>query len=180
MSTIKDKKKILSIFSLIGIFVAATCLPTSQATAEEKKYKIINYVSKVERLPVGDKEGHNLGFYERRGIVIYEDGEMAAFIGRGTFDLTNLGGTGEGYSLTTYKDGSTEWAKIRFTLVLPPGEKLLPFVEHKGEYIEGTGRFKGIKGSFTCKGPYITPFTPDKTKGDLCMECTETRTLPSR
>jgi len=91
MSTIRDKKKILSIFSLIGIFVAVTCLPTSQATAEEKKYKIINQSTKVERLPVGDKEGHNLGFYERRGIVIFEDGEIATFIGRGTFDLTNLG-----------------------------------------------------------------------------------------
>ena len=180
MSTIKEKKKILNIFSLIGIFFVATCLLTSQATAGEKKYQIINYISKVERLPVGDKEGHNLGFYERRGIVIFEDGEIATFIGRGTFDLTNNEGAGEGYSLTTYKDGSTEWAKFRFTLVLPPGEKPLPIVEHKGEYIEGTGRFQGIKGSFTCKGPYITPFTPDKTKGDLYMECTETRTLPSR
>ena len=121
-----------------------------------------------------------MSIYERRGIAIFEDGEIAAFLARGISDLTNLQGGGEAYSLTTYKDGSTEWAKVRFTLVLPPGEKLLPFVEHKGEYIEGTGRFRGIKGSFTCKGPYITPFTPDKTKGDLYMECTETRTLPSR
>jgi hypothetical protein len=62
---------------------------------------------------------------------------------------------------------------------VPPGEKL-SFVEFNGEYIQGTGPFKEIKGSYTCKGPWITPYTPDKTKGDLYVECTSTYTPPPK
>lgn len=79
----------------------------------------------------------------------------------------------------TFKDGSTIWAKGQFTSRIPPGEKL-NFIEAKGEYIKGTGRFVGIKGSFTCKGPYITPYTPDMTKGDLILDCSGTRILPRK
>jgi hypothetical protein len=49
----------------------------------------------------------------------------------------------------------------------------------KGEYIKGTGRFQGIKGSSTFSGKYITPYGKE-TKGDVVMDVTGTYTLPSK
>ena len=172
-------KKEMMTLVLTFLLVASLGIFPTQTKAEEVKFKIISYISNVQMMPVGDEEGHVIGFFERRGTAIFEDGEMAACLKRGTYDWRKGHGPGVSYHEFTFKDGSTIWAKAQFTSRIPPGEKLV-FIEFKGEYIKGTGRFEGIKGSYTCKGPYITPFTPDKTKGDLIFECSGTRILPRK
>ncbi len=165
---------VLTFLLMVGLGIFST-----HTKAEELKWKSISYLSNVQAIPVADEEGHMIGVFERRGSAIFEDGEMAACLGIGTFDWTKLDGPGGSYWQFTFKDGSAIWSKVQFTSRIPPGEKL-NFLESKGEFIKGTGRFDGIKGGYTCKGPYITPFTPDKTKGDMILECSGTRILPRK
>jgi hypothetical protein len=164
---------------LTCFLVASLGIFATQTKAEELKWKVISYITNAQQIPVPDEEGHSLGVFERRGSAIFEDGEMTALLGVGTTDRTKDGQGGGSYWQYTFKDGSTIWTKVQFTGRTPPGEKL-PFIENKGEFIKGTGRFEGIKGSYTCKGPYITPVTPDKTKGDYIVECIGTRNLPPK
>jgi hypothetical protein len=172
------KKEIMTLV-LTFVLVVGLGIFATQTKAKEIKWKIISHLTKVLFIPVGDAEGHGVGVFERRGVVIFEDGEVAAYLGRGTFDWTKSNGPGVVYSQDTFKDGSTTWTKSQYTSKILPGKKL-PYIEGKGEFMKGTGRFKGIKGSFTYKGPYITPFTPDKTKGEEIIECSGTPILPHK
>jgi hypothetical protein len=172
------KKEIMTLV-LTFVLVVGLGIFTTQAKAKEIKWKMINYITKVLFIPVDNGEGHMVGVFERRGVTIFENGEVAASLLRGTFDWTKSNGPGITYTRTTFTDGSTTWSKSQWTSSIPPGKKL-PYIEGKGEFIKGTGRFKGIKGSFTFKGPYITPFTPDKTKGDEILEVIGTPILPHK
>jgi hypothetical protein len=172
-------KKEMLVCVLTFVLMGGIGLFPTQAMAEELKWKEISYISNVQGIPVGDEEGHRLAVFERRGSVIFEDGEMAADFIVGTADITKESNIGECHQQYSFKDGSTIWTKAQFTGKIPSGEKLF-FMEVKAEFVKGTGRFEGIKGSYACKGPYITPPTPDKTKGDLVLECSGTRILPRR
>jgi hypothetical protein len=177
----KGGKKIVTIWGLVGILVISAWLLASVTQAGEKivkKAKVTSYVIKVEVIPVPDVEGHIVGLYERRGVSVSEDGEVAAYHARGTFDFIKYQGPFQGYCQLTYKDGSTTISKYQGTMTLTPGEKL-PTYTGKGEYIKGTGRFQGIKGNVSFSGKYITPYRKE-TKGDVVMDVTRTYTLPSK
>ena len=164
---------------LVTFFLLAAFEPViTQAGAEDFKCKITNYLTKVEYIPVGDAKGHIVGVYERRGLVMFENGEVATLLSRGTFDWTAGNGPVEFYTIMTFKDGSTTWTKNDCTGTRAPGEKLT-YIKFTGKYVKGTGRFKGIKGSVSCEGKYVTPYSKE-TKGDLCLECTGTKTVPSK
>jgi hypothetical protein len=182
MATINKRtgKMTGTICRLVGIFFIATWLLVSvtQAGAETVKSTGTNYITKMEVIPVFDVKGHIIGVYERRGVSISENGEVAAYLNRGTFDLTNGQGPVQGYSQLTFKDGSTAMFKWQADVTLSPGGKL-PLVKGEGKYIKGTGRFKGIKGTVSFTGKYITPYSKE-TRGDLYVEATSTFTLPSQ
>jgi len=181
MATIKESKRSVAIWALIGTLVIAAwfLVSVTQAMAETKTVKstTTNYITKMEFIPVFDVKGHIIGMFERRGVTVFETGEVAAYMNRGTFDLTKHHGPVQGYSQFTYKDGSTAVLKWQCTVSLPPGEKL-PLIKGEGKYTLGTGRFKGIKGTASFTGRYITPYSKE-TKGDLYVEATSTYTLPS-
>ena len=69
-------------------------------------------------------------------------------------------------------------SKYKLTVEIPAGKKL-PTLKGKGEYIKGTGRFEGIKGTLSLNGYYVTPYGKE-TKGDLVVNVTGTYTLPSK
>jgi hypothetical protein len=142
------------------------------------KYRATCYLTKVEAIPVGDVEGHVILVFERRGVAIFENGECAAYLTRGTADLTKHQGQIQGYGQLTYKDGSTNISKWEGNMSISPGEKL-PSLEGRGEWIKGTGKFEGIKGDFSFRGKYITPYSKE-TKGDVYFDLTGTYTLPSK
>jgi hypothetical protein len=182
MATVKGKKKTVTIWGFVGILVimAWLLMPVTQAAAETKivKYKVTNYITKMEVIPVFDVEGHVIGVFERRGVAILETGEVVAYLARGTFDLTKHHGPVQGYSQSTYKDGSTTVYEWQCILSLLPEWKL-GFIEGEGKYTKGTGRFKGIKGTVSFTGRYITPYSKE-TRGDLYVEATSIYTLPSQ
>ena len=166
------------VHTVFFLIVASLFVPATQALAEDMKYRATCYLTKVEAIPVGDVEGHVILVYERRGVAIFEDGECAAYLTRGTADLTKHQGPVQGYGQLTYKDGSTNISKWEASMSISPGEKL-PSFKGRGEWIKGTGKFEGIKGSFSFNGKYITPYSKE-TKGDVYFELTGTYTLPSK
>ena len=181
MARIKEGRKTVTIWGLIGIFIISAWLVvfnTQAAAATVRKLRVTSYITKMEALPIVDVEGHVIGLYERRGVAVFEDGETAAYHTRGTFDFIKGQGPFQGYSQLTYKDGSTTIVKYQGTMSLTPDEKF-PTYAGKGEYVKGTGRLEGIKGSASFSGKYVTPLTKE-TKGDVVMEVTQTYTLPSK
>jgi hypothetical protein len=175
MTTIKRNWEIIGI-----LFIAALLLvPATQAEAKTVKYKVICPLTRVERIAVPDVEEHMLILYERRGVVIFENGETAAYHTRGTSDLIKGQGSFKGYSDILYKDGSTTIFDYTGTLTLAPGEKLQT-IKGEGKFIKGTGRFEGIKGKSSFIGKYVTPYTMDETKGDVVIDATATYTLPKK
>jgi hypothetical protein len=175
MTTIKRN------WGIIGILLIAALLllHATQAEAKTVKYKIIAPLTKVEWIAVPDVEKHVVILYERRGVVIYENGETAAYHTRGTSDTIKGQGSFHGYSDILFKDGSTTMFEYTGTLTLAPGEKLRT-MKGEGKYIKGTGRFEGIKGKSSFIGKYVTPYTKDETKGDVVIDATATYTLPSK
>ena len=127
-------------------------------------------------VPVPDVKGHVIGVAERRGVVIFENGETAAYHSRLTFDSTKGDGSSKVYADWTFEDGSTIIYKCQGTVT--SGKPRL--IKGTGEYIKGTGRFEGIKGKVSFNGKYVTPYTKDETKGDAIIDCHLTYTLPEK
>ena len=166
----------ISILTLV-MFVAFGLVGT-QAKAETVKFTITHYITKIEAIPVPDVEGHVLILVERRGVAVFEDGSVGAYHALMTGDLTKYHGPVQGYSELTYPDGSKSMSKWQLTIEIPAGKKL-PTFKGKGDFIKGTGRFEGIKGTISFSGQSVTPYGKE-TKGDMVVYVIGHYTLPSQ
>lgn len=150
----------------------------TQANAESMNFKLVSMVEKMERVKVSPMEGTIIGVMDRKGLSIFQNGEVATTSCRGIFD-TKKGF--QGYSSIIFEDGSTlvlSW-KGPTGAASPPGGKFRLY-SAAFEYAEGTGRFKGIKGNgtFTAKEPQ---WDEDyKAKGFAYYEFGGTYTLSSQ
>lgn len=133
------------------------------------------FLIKAEFNPFPDVEGHIIGFYERRGVAIFENGETGAYHTTGTFDYIKGNGEFNGYSTITYKDGSTTTSKYTGSMVRKPDQ--LPTYSGRGEFTKGTGKCAGIKGNITYDAVYVTPYDKE-TKGDALIKAKGSYTLP--
>jgi hypothetical protein len=169
------------IWVVVSILLIAVWLlvPATQLMAEPVKSKYTTQLTKLEYVVLPDMKGHIAVIYERRGVAFF-DNEVAAVTITGTGDFTKGEGSFMAYTLTTYEDGSTTLAKVSGTKVFPPKGKLRLYKQMKGEFIGGTGRFEGIKGTLSYTGREITPYTKDDTKQDNWIEVTATYTLPKK
>src|SRR4030042_1496117 len=117
----------------------------TQAGAETMNFKLVSMIEKREMAKVTQAEGIIIGVLDRKGLSIFENGEVATTSCRGTFD-TKKGV--QGYSSIIFEDGSTLLLSWKGPPIQPPpaGGK---FREYKlaVEYAEGTGRFKGVTGN---------------------------------
>ena len=168
-------KRVISMSALAIFLSIIFCLLPSNANAEESEYRITSYITKVEFIPVPDTEKHAVGLYERRGVAVFKNGEAAAYHTRGTWDFTNSNGPFQGYTTLTFKDGSTSILKYIGTMTTDPGK--LPKLKGSGEYIKGTGKYEGIKGTVNFHGGYVTPYNKE-TKGDVVVDVKGNYTLP--
>ena len=166
---------VASILSFVLLFAFGPIV--TQAGAETMNFKLVTMFERVERVQISDLEGVVIGVVDRKGLSMFENGDIATTTCRGTFD-TKKGF--QGYSALTFEDGSIivmEWKGP--TSRVPPGGK---FSGYSGtfEYTKGTGRFEGIKGSgtFTARQPnWDKDF---KAKSFTYMEWAGTYTLPSQ
>jgi hypothetical protein len=166
-------------FWCLAVMLAVWMLaPTLKASAETRKFKVNNQVTKFEYIPILDSPGHIVGLFERQGDVLFEDGEKAKQILRGTIDFDRGKGTFQSYSLFTFDDGSTTIAKVEGTFEIPPGGKL-PVSKGNGKYIKGSGRYKGIQGTYTFNGKQTKPYGGE-FKGDQEIEVIADYKLPKK
>ena len=171
-------KRTIMVSILTLVMLVAFGLVGTQAKAETVKFTVTNYITKLEAIPVPDVEGHVLLLIERRGVAVFEDGSVAAYHARLMGDLTKYHGPAQGYSELTYPDGSKNMTKWQVTIEIPAGKKL-PTFKGKGDYIKGTGRFEGIKGTISISGQFVTTYGKE-TKGDMVVDAIANYTLPSK
>jgi hypothetical protein len=165
-----NRARLVSLAVLLVVAVA----PRS-AAAEEMKWKSITYVTKMEVKPVGDVDGHVAGTWARRGVCLFANGEVAVYASGGTLESTMGKGVAKGENTCTLADGSS--VTMSWTVSFEPGAAKLPvYRDGKGEYVRGTGRFQGIKGTISFFGAAYTP-NKDETKGDVVMDCEGQYTL---
>lgn len=179
-TSIRRKSKMTATLGvLIAIFLTAALVmvPAAQAGEKTVKFKIAAPITKMEVVPVQDVKGHVIGLFERRGVAIYEKGETAAYHSRLTFDsIREKEGSYIGYADLSFADGSIIIWKFQGTVW---GSKPR-LIKGTGQYINGTGRFEGIKGELSLSGKYVTPYTKDATKGDVVLDYTSTYNLTKK
>ncbi|WP_304509994.1 hypothetical protein [Anaerotignum sp.] len=169
----------IAIKYIITLFVLMLFLPLI-ANADTKKLRLQTYLTKLDVIPIGFVKAPAFAIMERRGVAVYEDGEVATYLMRGTGRFTPKGGTAEGFSQYTYNDGSTSVVKWQAQLVKKEGDKLMA-VSGKGSYVSGTGRLKGIQGDMTFTGKYVTPYSKEKGMlGDMIVDVISNYTLPPK
>lgn len=133
------KKSVISVIAVaLTIFFGSIA---SQVRAEAMNFKLISMVEKLETVQVSGVKKVVLGVLDRKGLSVFENGEIATTECRSIFDTAK---GFQGYSTLTFEDGSTIVVSWSGAIAKPsPGsayrEYTAPF-----EYVTGTGRFKGI------------------------------------
>lgn len=139
------------LLSIIFPVCLALSPPLSDALAGEMVFKVKSIQSKSELtwLQIGEDENHGIGTYERIGVWLLEDGQVATITNKGNYEWTKDRGKHNGYVIVTFPDGSTLTDRYQGT-DRQVGDKVT--WEGTGRYVAGTGRFKGVKGEDTYKG----------------------------
>jgi hypothetical protein len=165
----------------VSLVAALILLPATQAKAENMKYKVVNHLIDLGWSPVGDVKGHIIGFFSRRGLVFFENGEVGTYSNRGTFSKIKGIVTAQGYETITFEDDSTILQRFQSSSSPIEGTKHQRLCKATGEFIKGSGRFEGIKGNFSFIGKHIVPYSKEKkTLGDCYWDVTGTYTLPKK
>jgi hypothetical protein len=132
----------------------------------------------METVPIPDLEDHVLGFGIRDGLAFFDSGEVTAFKNFTTWDLVmGKGGPGQSYHLFTFIDGSTIITANHQENLLDAEGKFAWDIIFTGKIVKGTGRFEGIKGSYSGTGKQLKP-QKDELTGKTIYDCTLTYTVP--
>ncbi len=166
------KTSVKFIILLLGLAFVAPQI----ANGETMKWRYYSYVTKRIAMPVGFAKVPANGIFERRGVAQFDNGELALVILKGAGKFSPKGGKIEVFAQYTFvKDGSTKVFKVQVNSKRGEG------VSGKGQYISGTGRFKGIKGDVTLNGKYLSPYSVEKgTLGDMVVDLSANYTLPKK
>ena len=163
-----------SLWILLSVFIIAAFLlgSVTQVTAETWKFKAANHVTKAEMRQIPDAEGHWVGFMEREGTTLYETGELAWHKVVVIWDGIKGVGSYSQYITVTFQDGSTMTNYCQ-------GKGFPGGYKWTAEIINGTGRFKGAKGTVMGEGKMLPP-EKGEMGGKAFGEGTTTFTLPSK
>ena len=146
-----------SMWVLIGSFIIAAWLLgfVIEAQAETMKCRIARVDTKDETMPVTDEEGHVLAMQISQGVAFFENGDIANFKTQSISDRRTATGrqTPISYIFFTFEDGSSIIIKLEFRAVPDPSGKIS--TKAVGEIIKGTGRYEGIKGTYSSTGKML-------------------------
>lgn len=154
---------------VISIWVLGSAMP---GAAETLHYKFYTWVSKAERVPIGDVEGHAVALVVRDSFNVFDNAEVATTRSVITNDFVGGAGPFVQYSTLKFSDGSTIMWKSHGTIGAGAGA-------YTSEIIKGTGRFEGIKGTQGGTAKYF-PVEPGEAGAKGYGEGTITYTLPSK
>jgi hypothetical protein len=174
-------KKSIYIWILFGILIIAAWLLGSVTQAGAQTYTVkcrnTGHIPKVHVIEVGDVPDHIVFVSELAGVQSCDDSSVATISSKAMGEVTKGNGKSQSYSLATYEDGSTLWAKWQNTITANPDGKSARW-EGTFEYIKGTGRFEGIQGSGSWTGKRLA-LLPG-VGAQWYLDYTGTYTLPSK
>jgi len=110
---------------------------SEEAIMVTMNYKFYTYTIKAESAPVGDLEGHTVGFMTRGSFYVFESGEVAMVNTIVTGDLVKGSGPFMQYATINFEDGSTIIIKSQGSI----GVAAQATAGWTSEIIKGTGRF---------------------------------------
>ena len=143
-------KKSMAILLSVLIIAAFLLGSVDQVMAETWNCKAMNHNTKVEGSIIPDAEGHWVGMQMREGVTTCDNGEMGWYTVVSISDGVKGVGSYTQYVTMTLQDGSTITNVVK--------DKSTPGVfKYTAEIINGTGRFKGIKGTVTAEGKFLPP-----------------------
>ena len=146
MATRKLMGVLLSAFIITAFLLASI----AQVMAETWNCKTMNKLMKREGSLIPDAEGHWVGANIREGATMCDNGEMGWYTVVSISDGVKGVGSYTQYVTMTLQDGSTITNVVK--------DKSTPGVfKYTAEIINGTGRFKGIKGTVTGEGKTLPP-----------------------
>ncbi len=132
------------------------------AGAESLKMMVTCGAIKGERFSVGDVDGLGMAYIVRDGVFVLENGEFGSLRvlavahsgpGKGIFLGVNAFTFADGSTIVTTSQPGSFWPD--------PDAKVAALQKCVGEIINGTGRFKGIKGTQTMTGKILKPLKGD-------------------
>jgi hypothetical protein len=167
--------------ALLAILVSALLLSATAAAGAQAKttvhFKGVNYEITSNFYPVGDPaDGHFVGVSVRRGLTTFDTGEIGTASSVEYIDVIKGVGTTSGYATITFDDGASFTTKIDNHFSMGPKGLLVASI--KTEYIRGTGRFEGIRGSEVISGKQAS--SAKDFAGFFELEGTGTYTLPPK
>ncbi len=168
-----------SIWVLFGILMISAWVLGSVigAGAETLKGKSISTVTKDERIQVNDVPGHILGLQIVEGLAFFENGEIAKIRSHSFFDfMPGKGSHSISYNIWTFEDGST--VANRTDRLMVPDKSGSLAAKVTSEFIKGTGRFEGIKGTGAATGKNF--LARDGEAARVFSDFTWTYTLPGK
>jgi len=175
-----NTKKSMVIWVFIGILVISSWLLFSANSAKAQttmKFKIFNNIIKAEVMPFPDEQGHLVGVISREGLAIFENGEVGKQSAVFTFDTRGNTVKFEPITTISFPDGSSWVFKTKGTGERSPDGKTMT-TKQNGDFVRGTGKYEGIKGTITLTGTQYGPAEPGK--GHWIADVTATYTLPSK
>jgi hypothetical protein len=149
---------------LLGIFVTSAWIVgfVIEARAETMKCKFARVTIKDERMPVSHEEGRSLWVDLSEGLAFFEKGDVANFKSHGIVDGGRKSSQAISYVYFTFEDGSSIVVRNEYSSITDPSGKLSS--KSAGEIIKGTGRFEGIKGTYSSTGKRFPPIKGETVK----------------
>jgi len=173
---VESSNRILLAVLVLSLLLSAATTAGAQ-TKTTVHFKGFNYEVTSNFLPVGDPaDGHFVGLSIRKGLTTFETGEVCATSDVEYVDVTKGVGTTTGYVTDMFDDGSSCIGKVENHFSVGPNGLFVASI--KAEYVKGTGRFEGIKGTVTVTAKQIKS-TKDFA-GFSEVEGTAIYTLPSK
>ena len=94
-------------FSAVALFCLASIGTPAQAEEESLGFRLVVHTIESKILQAPGQEGRILGIEDARGTAVFEDGRLADKTYIATFDMDKGNGSGKGYSVYTFVDGSS-------------------------------------------------------------------------
>ena len=122
--------------------------------------KTTNAYNKMERINVGDVDGHMISLLVSEGVNLstgntgFMDGAQVVAIT--TSDMINFNGSFQGY-VKFIKKGDMTFSKFKGKVTAKPSAEGNPVVLLEGtiDFLKGTGQFENIQGNSSFKGRYL-------------------------
>lgn len=128
------------LLSAVGIPFLLSTMVTASAGELTLKFRLITHNIDVNVVEAPDSEGHVIGAASAKGSAVFEDGRFADKTYVYSFDMTKGVGSGHGYSVYSFVDGSG--ITVSFDYVANADGV-------RGDYVvlAGAGEYAGAEGS---------------------------------